>query len=139
MASGEAIRIEGLNGINRALKEIGAPTKAISAAGYEAAKLVVVTAKTIVPRRTGALGNSIRAAKVARGAEGRAGDYLRGVVYANPIHWGWFRRHIKPNPFLYNAFDARRQEVLDRYLKQMQTLIDESVAKYAKNQPGSTN
>lgn len=138
MASGEAIRIEGLNGINRALKEIGAPTKAISAAGYEAAKLVNVTAKSLVPRRTGALGNSIRAAKVARGAEGRAGNNT-SIKYANPIHWGWFRRHIKPNPFMLKAFDSRRQEVMDTYLKQMQTLIDESVAKYAENQPGSTN
>jgi HK97 gp10 family phage protein len=128
-----AIQIEGLAGIQKALKAIDVPAKELSAVGFEAAKLVNITARQLTPVRTGRLKASIRASKVQRGAEGRAGN--GSVRYANPIHWGWFRHHIKPNPFMLNALDKRRDEVLQVYVTNMQKLIDESVAKYAANNP----
>lgn len=122
---GGAIKIEGLAGIQKTLKAVGTPTKELSAAGFEAAIIVTNTAKTLVPRRSGRLAATIKPARVARGAEGRAGS--SNVLYANPIHFGWFKRHIKPNPFMYKALDNRREEVIQAYMKQMDDLIKKAV------------
>lgn len=83
-------------------------------AGRQAALIVAGEAKRTVPYRTGALYNSIRAASRVRGGRVYAGKKL--VPYAGPIHFGWGRRNIAPNPFLYRAADRRVNEVMDAYI-----------------------
>lgn len=53
------------------------------------------------------------------------------VVYANPIHWGWFydknnfvQKNIKPNLFLYRALGSTKDQIMERYNQDMQQLID---------------
>jgi hypothetical protein len=53
------------------------------------------------------------------------------VVYANPIHWGWFydkewfiQKNIKPNLFLYRALGQQLNKIVADYNRDMQNLID---------------
>jgi hypothetical protein len=48
------------------------------------------------------------------------------VPYAGPIHFGWPARNIRPNPFIYQVLDSRRDEVLKLYERR----IDEIITKY---------
>ena len=120
----EAIKVVGLAEVQRALKQMEVPGKEISQAGFDAAKLVADYAKArTVPVKTGATRNAIRPAKLQRGAVIR----VKGtqIPYANPIHFGWFKRHILPNPYLYKALDVRIDEVYSAYFKQLSKLIDQ--------------
>lgn len=44
------------------------------------------------------------------------------IPYAGPIHFGWPARNIEPNPFLYEAMDARADEVEKVYAKRVDDL-----------------
>lgn len=79
----------------------------------EGANLVLEEALKKVPVRTGTLKATVRAASLQTRGEVRAG-YKR-VPWAGPIHFGWPARNIRPQPFLYDAIDARREQVLDAY------------------------
>jgi hypothetical protein len=45
-----------------------------------------------------------------------------GVEYAGPIHFGWPKKRIRPNPFIYDAIDGRRQEVAQRYVQLLEKI-----------------
>jgi HK97 gp10 family phage protein len=122
MTDASGIKVDGLKDLNRALKEIGYPQKEISAAAKLAGEATVAEARNLVPVRSGKLRDTIRLAATARGVTIRAGNNTT-VQYANPIHWGWFKRHIKPNPFFAKALGYTRQEIYDNYYKQMDDLI----------------
>lgn len=121
MANKDSIRVRGLNEAVRALKLVGVPAKEIAQAGYEAGQIVADEARTLVPVKTGALKSSIRVAKQQRAIIVRAGGAR--VPYANPIHWGWFRRGIKPNPFFSKALKLNIDEIYTRYFKNLNDLV----------------
>jgi hypothetical protein len=121
MAKNDSIRVRGLNQVVRAMKDIGVPAKEISQAGFEAGQIVASEARTLVPVKTGALKGSIRVAKQQRKIVVRAGGSR--VPYANPIHWGWFRRGILPNPFFSKALKLNIEEIYTRYFENLGNLI----------------
>jgi|TARA_R110000751_G_scaffold159310_3_gene265023 HK97 gp10 family phage protein len=82
--------------------------KDIHAAG---AKLVESSAISRAPVRSGALRASIRSTGTLRDGVVRSGKAK--VPYAGPIHFGWSKRNILPQPFLYDALDARKPAVLE--------------------------
>ena len=127
------IKVTNLKEINRALKNIGAPVEEIKKAGKESGELVASEARGLVPIRTGALRNSIRVGATARGritvSAGNNRKSKSGVPYANPIHWGWFKRNIKPQPFFVKALGYTRAEVYENYFSQMEKLIVTESAK----------
>lgn len=113
-----AIEVEGLHKLRRALVKLDdAARDDFKTAGFQAAEIVVDEAKRLVPVRSGKLGKTIRAHKVVSGAKVSAGRVR--VPYAGPIHFGWARRNIRPNPFLYDAADNRVKDVMQEYLDQM--------------------
>lgn len=118
----DSIKVVGLNRAIYALKQMGVPAEEIAQAGYEAGRIVADEARTLVPVKTGALRNTIRVAKQQRKALVRAGNNT-SVPYANPIHWGWFRRNIKPNEFFGRAIGGKIDEVYDTYFTGLQELI----------------
>jgi len=87
----------------------------LKALNLDVATIVSNRAKDIVPRRTGALADTIRPSGTKTAGRVRAG--FRRVPYAGPVHFGWPARRIQPQPFLYDALDQRRGEVLDRYFE----------------------
>lgn len=125
-----AIQIEGAREVRRAFKQAGA-MKELKEANKQAAAVVVKDAVLLVPKRSGALAKSIRAAGLQSGAEVRAGR--ASVPYAGPIHFGWPNRPnkakkwrggpIRPNPFLYKAIDRRRGDVLKVYERRVNEAI----------------
>lgn len=133
MAEQAGIKVLNLKQITKALQAVGVPNDAIKAAGRESAESVMGEARKLVPVRSGKLRDSIRLASNARGRvtiqAGNNRSSRSGVPYANPIHWGWFKRNIKPQPFFVKALGLTRGEVYDRYMKNMEKLILEESRK----------
>jgi len=107
------IKIEGAKQLQRALRQVEGGTANLKDAHDAGAKIVEREAVRIVPRRSGVLAGSLRSSGQARQGVVRAGR--AAVPYAGVIHFGWAKRNIAPQPYLYDAVDSRRQEVLDAY------------------------
>lgn len=121
--AGERIEVKGLRALSRDLRRIDAELpRRLRAAAKEAADDVAATAKTLVPVRSGALQRSIRPGATQRGANVKAGQVT--VPYAGVIHFGSVRHLIRPQPFLYDALDARRDEVVERFASQVEALVE---------------
>lgn len=114
--------IVGLRELQADLRKLGDDAKNdMKPAHKAAAEVVVAGSKKYVPYQTGALANSIRAIGLQRSGVVRAGS--ASVPYAGPIHFGWPARAIRPQPFIYEALDDRRADVLNIYEKRMGELI----------------
>jgi hypothetical protein len=87
----------------------------------DAAKIVEQDALGRAPVRTGKLRQSLRSSGTQRAGVVRAG--FASVPYAGPIHFGWAKRNIRPQPFLYDAKDARRDEVVQSLEQGIDALI----------------
>jgi hypothetical protein len=122
MAEPAGVKVKGYKQAIKALQAIGVPAAEIKAAGSEAGELVANEARGLVPVRSGALRNSIRVSKALNRVSVSAGNN-RSVPYANPIHWGWFRRNIKPQPFFIKALGTTRDEVYRNYYRSLDKLI----------------
>ena len=131
--SDSGIKVTNLREINKALRNIGTPNDAIKKAGKESGELVANEARSLVPVRSGALRNSIRVSALLSGkvsvSAGNNRTTKSGIPYANPIHWGWFKRNIKPQPFFVKALGYTRAEVYKNYFKQVEKLIVTESAK----------
>jgi HK97 gp10 family phage protein len=122
MSNASGIKVKGFKAGIKALQAIGVPDSEIKAAGSQAGEIVAREARTLVPVRTGALRNTIKVTKALRSVSVRAGNNGK-VPYANPIHWGWFKRNIKPQPFFTKALGITRDEVYQNYYRTLDTLI----------------
>lgn len=133
MAEQTGIKVKNLKEITKALKAIGVPNDAVKEAGKNSAEAVMNEARSLVPVRSGKLRDSIKLAANARGRvsiqAGNNRTSRSGVPYANPIHWGWFKRGIRPNPFFSKALGLTRDEVYRNYFTQMEKLIVEESRK----------
>ena len=110
MSDASGIKVKGYKAGIKALQAIGVPDAEIKAAGTAAGELVAAEARTLVPVRSGKLRDTIRVSKALNKVSISAGNGGK-VPYANPIHWGWFKRHIRPNPFFAKALGVTRTEV----------------------------
>lgn len=120
------IQVKGFNQTIRALRATGTPDSEIKKAGQDAGEIVASEARSLAPVRTGRLRDSIRVGKQLRKVTVQAGNNRKsrtGVPYANPIHWGWFKRHIKPQPFFVKALGITRGEVFRAYYRNLDKLI----------------
>ena len=122
MAEPAGIKVAGLKQANKALQAIGVPAAEIKAAGSAAGELVANEARGLVPVRSGRLRDSIRVSKALNRVSVSAGNN-RSIPYANPIHWGWFKRNIKPQPFFIKALGITRDEVYRNYYRSLDRLI----------------
>jgi hypothetical protein len=116
-----SITVEGAKQLQRALRQVEGGMADLKVAHAEAAKIVERQAEAIAPRRSGRLAASVRSSGQARQGIVRAGKAV--VPYAGVIHFGWAARNIAPQPYLYNALDARRGEVIATYNGHVNKLI----------------
>jgi len=126
--SGSKQQIEGLRELQRDLRRMGDDTKtAMKPTHLEAAEIVASEGRRRAPVRTGRLRSSVKASAVMSGGRVRIG-YGGGApsLYAGPIHFGWPARRIRPQPFIYDALDPKRPDVLELYERR----IDELSKKY---------
>jgi hypothetical protein len=127
--TGGSVRVEGLRETIKQLEALGADKTEIVNANFQAAEILRRAALPNVPVRTGNLRKTLRSSKAKGYAQVAIGNAR--VVYANPIHWGWFydkewfiQKNIKPNLFLYRALGQTLDEILVKYDQDMQQLID---------------
>ena len=116
------IEVEGAKELRRSLKHLEGNLGNLRDVHRDAGEVVRQEAASIVPVLTGALRSTLRvSARNVQAAVLAGGRSL--VPYAGPIHFGWHARNIEPQPFLYEAADRRRDEVRDRYERQVAKLI----------------
>jgi len=115
--------VEGLRELRKALKAAGDDLRDLREANRSVGEIVQHEAWRLVPVRTGQLQRTIRAAGAVGFAAVRSGTVR--VPYAGPIHFGWAKRGIEPNPFLYDAADNRKAEVVETYWKSLGQIFDD--------------
>lgn len=99
MAGGGTVHeVEGGRQLRRTLKEAGDDLGDLRDVHRRAAGIAAERVKARAPEVSGRLKATIRAAGTKTAGIVRVGNNTR-VRYAGPIHWGWYRRHIQPNPF----------------------------------------
>jgi len=120
MARSGGFKVDGLKALQKEIRktEDVEMKKQLRLANKEAAQVVADQAKVEVPRRSGRLARSIGAQASQTSAFVKAGTPSR-VPYAGPIHFGWPKRNIRPQPFLYEAMDKRIGEVRRAYEKNL--------------------
>lgn len=119
----DAVVVEGLAEFRRALRKYGGKelTKQLRLANKEAAADVVLPqAQTEAPAISGDLRRSLKA--LARQTDARIKGGNAKVPYAAVIHFGWPRRNIAPNHFIYRAVAIRNREFREVYAKRMADL-----------------
>jgi len=122
----DPIKITGLSEVQRNLRKLSTDALDLNKTEFletnkQVAEIVINESKKYVPFLTGALAAAIRNASTKKSAKVRAGNVA--VPYAGPIHFGWPARSIKPNTFLYEAIDARKSEVANRYSELVSDLV----------------
>ena len=142
--TGGVVRVTGLRETIKQLEALGADKQEIVDANFQAAETLRKAALPYVPlyqgnrgangklyqyKSPGSLRSSLRSSKAKGYAQVLMGNSR--VVYANPIHWGWFydkewfiQKNIKPNLFLYRALGSTKDQIMERYNQDMQQLID---------------
>ena len=115
------IQVEGAAELQRAMKRMGADLKDLTKVNRAASDIVAQDARVGAPRLTGALSRTIKPG--ARKTVGYVQAGSRLVPYAGPIHFGWPRRNIEPQLFLYDALESRRDQVVDVYEKRVSELV----------------
>jgi hypothetical protein len=119
---GGAVEIQGLKETQKALRGLSKATRDdMKEVHRRAGQIVVDGVQILVPVRTGALLASIKSAPLQRQGRVRIGSL--SVPYAGPIHFGWPAQNIKPNPFIYDVLDSRREEVQRAYEGEIAHLI----------------
>lgn len=120
MARSGGFKVDGLKALQKEIRktEDVEMKKRLRLANKEAAQVVADQAKVEVPRRSGRLARSIGTQASQTSAFVKAGTAAR-VPYAGPIHFGWPKRNIRPQPFLYEAMDKRIGEVRKAYEKNL--------------------
>ena len=134
MPNGTRIEVDGISSLARTLRKVGEEDARdfLIEANRESARIVEDAARPLVPRRSGKLLATLKSSGSAKGGVVQVGKKL--VPYAGPVHFGWFkprvwgktiaRRPIKPQPFLYEALDKRRQDVEETYYKRLDELLN---------------
>lgn len=93
------VRLEGGRKFRSTLKQAGIKLDDLKAVHAMAAAIAAEASASLAPVRTGRLRRTIRSSGTTTAGIIRAGNNTR-IPYAGPIHWGWFRRNIKPQPFI---------------------------------------
>ena len=108
-----SIQITNARQFRQAFTKAGGDKDLLKQAGHDVAETVANAGRATAPRLTGRLAGTVRGSGTVTGATVRAGS--AAVPYANPIHWGWFRRHIAPDPWLSHAAQSTQTAWLASY------------------------
>jgi len=119
-----SVKVEGAKELRRALKQFEDGASDLKGAHLEAARVVERRAGELVPRRSGALAGSGRSSGQASGGVVRFGR--AAVPYAPYVIFGVPSRNMAPQPFIYDALDDRRSQVVEVY----EAAVDKLINKY---------
>lgn len=120
IANGDVrIRVDGLGQTVRNLGRAGADTEDMRQLIHSVGMIVVRAASA--PVRTGNLEGTIRAGRGKTKAVVRAGGAK--ARYAGVIHYGWPARNIVAQPFLVDALQAQRGQILEALDEGIQEIL----------------
>lgn len=126
--SGKTVQVLGARQLRATLRAAGDDLTDLRDANRAAGDVVAGAGQSRAPRVSGRLAASVRASGTKTAAIVRAGNNrstASAVPYGNPIHWGWFKRGIRPNPFL--SLAAQATEPVWR--KPYETALDKAIQK----------
>lgn len=126
----EVVGIKGAKAMRRDLKKAGFDLAELREPHMSAARTVATAAKPMTPHRSGALAQSVRPGATRTAGVIRAGK--KTVPYANPIHWGWYERKIRSQPWLSLAAQRTEPTWLPAFIKAMNEAIENMNENYAK-------
>jgi len=115
------VGVVGLRKFIKQLEALGVDVTDLKAAWQRVGNIVVQEAKGNVHSISGALAGSIRPSMAKGGSTIRAGSAK--VPYAGVIHFGWPRRNIEANQYLYDASAAKQQEVVTAISDELNNLV----------------
>jgi len=114
--------VHGAKQLRKTFKQAGQDLTDLKDVNQRTGDLVAGVARMRAPVRTGTLVASIRPAAAASRVRIRAGSAK--VRWAQPIHWGWPARHIRPNPFITEAATSTESTWVGFYFAELQAIID---------------
>lgn len=121
--AGAPLQVRGSRELKKALADAGVDVVAdVKATHRKVGGIVLSKALTLVPVKSGQLQSSIRVGVTQSAGIVRAGRAR--VPYANPIHWGWHKRHIKPTLFLTRAGKDTEPAWVNEYYKAFDEILD---------------
>ena len=125
----EAIKVTGLSKVQRDLRKLSTDALDLNKSEFletnkQVAEIIINESKKYVPVVSGALAAALKNKSTKKSA--KVGTTYAKMPYGGPIHFGWPKRAIKPNPFFYDAIDSRRNEVRQRY----DSLVSSLITKY---------
>lgn len=102
----------------------------------ENAKPVLAAARAAAPVRTGNLRSKTKLNVAA--AKGRVSIVARThssrkLDYAAPIHWGWDARGIEPNPYVWDTWQAMKDDVLRNVDRDLTRWAEKASARLNRN------
>jgi hypothetical protein len=99
---------------------MGADVKDLTPVNREAAQTVAAEARSIAPVLSGKLRRTVKGSGTkTRGTVSAGGS----IPYAGVIHFGWPRHNIAPQPFIYDALDHRKDDVVAMYEHRIGELV----------------
>ena len=122
------VKVEGARKLRATLRRAGHDLEDMKATNRKVAEVVDNKAKQHAPvgndvhKRGKRLRDTIRPGATKTTAVIRAGG--KKVPYANPIHWGWGKRHIRPRSFLMISARATESQWLEIYFHDLEEIVN---------------
>lgn len=113
------MRVEGAKALSRALRKAGLDMKDMKEANHRVGDVVVRAAKPLAPKKSGALSNSIRAARLQSGVTVRAGGGR--VVYPVFVEYGTVKMGARP--YLRTGMQQSKWTWLPLYDRELKRLM----------------
>lgn len=122
---------QGINKLARHFRKAGddLAVESLKEAHRSSAEIVLEWALGLVPRRTGTLFSALKAHATVRAGVVKTKSG-RTTPYANPIHWGWHKRNIRPTFFLTRAGALSEPEWADEYMKKLEDALTAFESRY---------
>lgn len=122
-ANDPAVYIEGGRELRREFRRAGVDMTRLRDANRKAGAIAAEASRREAPiGPTGKLAGSIKSFGSQTMARVRLGK--KAVPYAGPIHWGWHKRHIKPNQFVSRGTKKSEPQWLAVYTDEVRDIIN---------------
>lgn len=122
--SHDAVQVQGARRLRQTLQRAGISLEDLKAAHREAGGIVSRRSKVTAPVSNNDgrhIRDTIRVGATKTAAIIRAGG--KALPYGNPIHWGWYARHIKPQPWVSYAAQDTETQWTDLYWSAVETIM----------------
>lgn len=120
----DRIEVVGLARLRRTMRAAGVDVGQIKELNRAAAAVAApdVTGRTPVgPPTGGHLRDTVRVGATGKAGVIRIGN--KGKPYAGPVHWGWPKRNIRPNPWAADAARAAEPAWTEVYVRGIETIL----------------